>query len=92
MTNLHDQAEVARAMTGSKLNDDELFEQVLNTNPLIKNQSAEEVDVLVKAFNAPFDKAFPNIKISFNLIANKYRLDAASLFWIYMEWLKSKNN
>ncbi len=86
MANMQDQAEIARAMTGSTLSDDKIFEQVSNMNPSVKNQSSKEVDTLVKVYDGKFDKVFANNRIGFNIIANKYGIDGATLFWIYMDW------
>lgn len=86
---LHEQSEIARIMTGSTLTDNEILKQVQKTRPTIKAQSAKDIDSLVKKYDAPFDKAFPKMKDNFDLIAHKYQLDSAALFWIYMERLNT---
>lgn len=85
---LHKAAELARIMTGSTLSDNALIKQVKSTSDLIRQLSSMEIDSLARKHNMPFDKGFPQMKKDFSLIASKYSLDPATLFWIYMDWIK----
>ena len=84
------QCEIARVMTGSTTRDEEILHNVVKTNYLVKKEASGLVDKLLKKHNLPFDKAYPLVKEDFNRIAVKYDLDAAALFWIYMEWKGKK--
>jgi len=86
-----EQANIARAMTGSTMSTSEIIRNVMNTDNATKNIVSQQVHSVVKEYNMPFDKAFPIIKRSFNQIARNYNMDPAVLFWIYMDWTKKNN-
>lgn len=87
----HKQAEISRLMTGSNITDEQLFQNVTETHKILKEEACRQVDILLQKHNMPFDKGFPILKSDFILIAEKYDLDSAALFWIYMEWRNKKN-
>ncbi len=87
---LNKAAELARLMTGSTLSDNAIIKQVKSTSDQIRQISSMEIDSLARKHNMPFDKGFPQMKMDFSLIAAKYSLDPATLFWIYMDWLKER--
>jgi hypothetical protein len=78
------QAEVARAMTGSKTDINLINQQV---NSVISARAGViffKIDALVKEHNLSFDQAFPIIKMEFIKLAENECLDPASIFCIYM--------
>jgi len=84
-------AEIARAMTGSVLSDEEIMIGVKNVKPIVKEECCRQVDKLLKKHDLPFDKGYLLAKDDFNNIARRYKIDAAVMFWIYMEWLGKTN-
>lgn len=80
-------AEIARTMTGSILSDKEIMVNVKKVNKIVKEECCRLVDKLLQKHDLPFDKGYFLAKEDFNRIAQKYKMDAAVLFWIYMEWL-----
>lgn len=58
---------------------------------LEKQEASLFADTLLLKHNTSIDKGLGVIANDFNHIANKYNLDPASLFWIYMEWKREKN-
>ena len=90
--NFHEKCEIARVMTGCNEADKKIIEGVSSMNVLVKEEASKMVDILLKRDNNPFDKAFPLMKNDFMKIANKYEINTASLFWVYMEWqVRNKN-
>lgn len=84
----HEQAaEIARTMTGSILSDKEIMISVRKVNKIVKEECCPQVDKLLQKHNLPFDEGYFLAKEDFNRIAQKYKMDAAVLFWIYMEWM-----
>ncbi|MFA6808691.1 MAG: hypothetical protein WCR27_06840 [Eubacteriales bacterium] len=80
-------AEIARTMTGSILSDEEIMIGVRKVNAIAKEECCRQVDKLLQKHNLPFDKGYFLAKDDFNNIAQRYKMDAAVMFWIYMEWL-----
>ncbi|WP_312645381.1 hypothetical protein [Hydrogenoanaerobacterium sp.] len=87
---LNKQCDIAKSMTESNATNEIICKQVINTPQIVKQESCQIIDTLLKKHNLPFDKGFGIMKDDFKNIANKYNIDPASLFWIYMEWLKSE--
>ncbi|KOC50004.1 hypothetical protein [Clostridium botulinum] len=89
--NKEQQAEIARLMTGSSLSTIAIISKVKYVTKTIRDKVGPEVKQMVQEHNLPFDKAFPLIKDGFNEIADKYSMDSAVLFWVYMDWEKHCN-
>lgn len=87
---ISEQCQISRLFTKSTASDQKILHEVETTNPLKKAEASKRVDELLIKHNMPFDKAYPLIEQDFNNIALRYKLDSASLFWIYMEWRKSR--
>lgn len=85
---ISEQCKIARLMTNSTATDQLIVKQVQGTNALEKKEACVIIDTLLIRHNTTFDKAFPQIVEDFSSIASKYKIDPASLFWIYMEWKK----
>lgn len=85
------QADIARAMTGSNLSNEGIFIGVLSISETQRDSMCIEVHPILEKHNLPFDKAFPLFRADFNKIAIKYSIDPAVLFWVYMEWLNKQN-
>lgn len=88
---ISEQCNIARLMTKSDVTDEIIISEVSSINPLIKNEASAVVDVLLRELDGvSFDKAFPKIEAKFVAVAEKYGIDKASLFWMYMEWRGNK--
>ena len=87
---ISEQCQISRLFTKSTASDQKILHEVGTTSPLKKAEASKRVDELLIKHNMPFDKAYPLIEQDFNNIALRYKLDSASLFWIYMEWMKSR--
>lgn len=80
------QCEIARQFTGCKSGNDEILANIISMNNLVKEEASLVVDRLLLRDNLPFDKAFPLVKGDFEKVAQKYQINSAALFWVYMEW------
>lgn len=80
------QCEIARQMTGCKSSNDEILKNFRSMNELVKEEASLVVNRLLLRDNLPFDKAFPLVKSDFDKVAQKYKINSAALFWVYMEW------
>lgn len=85
---LNQAAEIARLMTDSTLTNSQIIMAVSNIPRQKRDAICPEVDIMVKQHNLPFDKAYPLVKEEFKFLATQNNLDAAVLFWLYMEWIK----
>lgn len=79
------QCEIARAMTKSTASDLTINAEFNSMDLSNKIASANEIDVLIKMHNQPFDKGFDIMVDDFNTIADKYSISPATLFCVYME-------
>lgn len=80
------QCEIARVMTGSNYSNDEILKNIRTMNELVKEEASVSINQLLLRDNLPFDKAFPLVKADFKKVAQKYKINPAALFWVYMEW------
>ncbi len=80
------QCEIARQMTGCKSSNDEILKNIRSMNELVKEEASLVVNRLLLRDNLPFDIAFPLVKSDFEKVAQKYKINSAALFWVYMEW------
>ncbi len=80
------QCEIARQMTGCKSSNEEILKNIRTMNELVKEEASILVNRLLLRDNLPFDKAFLLAKSDFNKVAQKYKINSAALFWVYMEW------
>ena len=79
------QCEIARQMTGCTSSNDEILRSIRSMNELVKEEASLVVNRLILRDNLPFDRAFPLVKSDFEKVAQKYRINSAALFWVYME-------
>lgn len=84
------QCEIARLMTGCKSSNDEILRNIKSMNELIKEEASLVVNRLLRHDSLPFDKAYPLVKSDFEKVAEKYKINTAALFWVYMEWKGDK--
>ena len=85
------QCKLARMMTGCNASNNEIIDSVKSMNELYKEEASQVVDSLLLQHDLPFDKGYPLIKSDFSKVAQKYGVNAAALFWVYMEWKGQKN-
>ena len=83
---IEQQCKIARQITGCKSSNDEILTNISSMNELIKEEASLVVDRLLLRDNLPFDKAFPLVRSDFDKVAQKYTINSAALFWVYMEW------
>ena len=83
---IEQQCEMARQMTGCKSTNNEILKSIKSMNELVKEEASLVVNKLLLRDNLPFDKAFSLVKSDFEKVAQKYRINSAALFWVYMEW------
>jgi len=79
------QCEIARLMTGCKSSNDEILKNISCMSDLVKEEASLVVNRLLLRDNLPFDRAFPLVKYDFDKVAQKYKINSAALFWVYME-------
>ena len=80
------QCEIAKQMTGCKSSNDEILKNIRTIDNLTKTEASLIINKLLLRDNLPFDQAFPLVKSDFMKVAEKYEINSAALFWIYMEW------
>lgn len=88
---IEQQCEIARLMTGCRSSDDEILKNIISMNELVKEEASLVVNRLLLRDNLPFNKAFPLVKSDFEKVAQKYKINSAALFWVYMEWKGRQN-
>lgn len=81
-------ANVARSMTGSTINTDELFKKVNAIDVATKKEIYLKTDSMLKKSNLPFDKAYPLARKGFIDLAYEFKIDPAVLFQLYIELKK----
>lgn len=59
---------------------------LIYSHSVAKEEASVSVNQLLLRDNLPFDKAFPLVKADFMKVAQKYKINPAALFWVYMEW------
>lgn len=92
MPTVEQQSNIARSITGSKLETNLIIAGVKGIEESKKETVCSLIETMIKKYDLSFDKAFPYIQDGFNNISSDYNIDPAILFWVYMDWLKQKNN
>ena len=80
------EAITARRLTGSKLDNNEVLLGLLRLSPEIRSIVCGELDQIMENFIEPFPVVFNMIRHGFNALAEKYQLDPAILYWVYLRW------
>lgn len=79
------QAEIARAKTGSTADTNQINREV---NSVIISRAEVifiKIETILKEHNLPFEQAFPTILTEFKTLAENECLDPASVFCLYMD-------
>jgi hypothetical protein len=79
-------AKVSREVTGSKINTIDLINGVNSIGKALKKEIHLKLRTMLDSINIPQDKALPIIREGINKIANDYKIDAAILFWTFVEF------
>lgn len=84
------QFELAKLITGSIATYEQIENEVKSLTDKIKNQMGKKLDKLLKEHDKSIDQGWDCLKEDFSVIATEYNIDKASLFAIYMSWLRSQ--
>lgn len=82
------QAQIARDMTGSTINTNDLINGLKRLDNTAKSQIYSKMRNIFEGNKVPFDKAFFIAREQINEVANSYKIDPAILFWVCMEMKK----
>ncbi len=78
------QCELARVMTKDTTSDIQMNAEYQTMSDADKTIAADQIDVLLKAHNMPFDKGIGLLQDDFAKVAKKFQISPATLFCIYM--------
>lgn len=78
------QCELARVMTKDTVSDIQMNAEYQTVSDDDKSIAAEQIDMLLKEHNMPFDKGIGLLQADFAEVASKFQISPATLFCVYM--------
>ena len=85
------QCQLARVITGGSATDDQIYIQLNSLSQSEWNKQCEILNNFIIAHNIPLDEGWSLMRNDFYNIASANRVDNATLFVAYMNWLSQKN-
>ena len=83
---------VARLMTGCDTPTETINKEYNSISDTDKQQILQAIDNTVKKHDSPIDEGKKQLEVDFSIIASNFYISPATLFCLYMDYLKSDDH